>query len=89
MQKYDRECLQVFLEQQHKLFENGAVAETMGQTETFLQENMAVIANSPEEVKQYFEENGGDISGMSMEEILGQSEVFKLEKTGRYLIVEA
>ena len=39
------------------------------------------------EVKQYFEEEGVDLCGMSTEELLEQPEVFALSG-GRYLIVE-
>ena len=40
------------------------------------------------QVKEYFEESGADISGMSEEEILSAEEVFVVGD-GRYLIVEA
>ena len=38
--------------------------------------------------KQYFEEEGVDLCGMSLDELLEQPEVFTLSG-GRYLIVEA
>ena len=49
---------------------------------------MAIVCKNKKEVKQYFEEEGVDICGMSDEELLEQPEVFPLER-GRYLIVEA
>ena len=87
MQEFDKECLQVFLERQTQLFPE-PVAETMRETREFLEESMAVVLKSQAEVKQYFEESGVDTSGMSLEELLSQNEVFPLQKTGRYLIVE-
>ena len=39
------------------------------------------------EVKEYFEEEGLDISGMSLEELKDLEEVFEIED-GRFLIVE-
>lgn len=88
MATYDKECLQVFLENQYQLFEK-PIVETMRETEEYLEEIMAVIVNSKEEVMQYFEENGMDTSGMSLDDVVNQAEVFKLAKSGRYLIVEA
>ena len=88
MENFDKECLQVFLENQTKLFKE-PVVRTMGETKEYLQEIMAVVVDSNKEVVKYFEENGADIAGMSEEEIINQAEVFPLKKTGRYLIVEA
>ena len=88
MENFDKECLQVFLESQTKLFKE-PVVRTMGETKEYLQEIMAVVVDSKKEVVKYFEENGADIAGMSEEEIINQAEVFPLKKTGRYLIVEA
>ena len=48
---------------------------------------MAVVCKNLREVKEYFDEAGTDISGMSDEELLEQSEVFELP-SGRFLIVE-
>lgn len=88
MENFDKECLQVFLENQTKLFKE-PVVRTMGETNEYLQEIMAVVVDSKKEVVKYFEENGADIAGMSEDEIIHQAEVFPLRKTGRYLIVEA
>lgn len=87
MQEYDKECLEFFLLNQTQLFDE-KVVETMREAKEFLEDVMAVVVNNPKEVKAYFEDSGIDTSGMAMEEILAQSEVFKLERTGRYLIVE-
>ena len=48
---------------------------------------MATVVESLDEVKEFLEEEGLDIDGMSMEEIEEASEVFALPG-GRYLIVE-
>lgn len=89
MYEYDKECLRYFLENQAQLFQEGhRVAETVSEAKEFLEDVMAVVVDSKEEVKEYFEESGMDTSGMQMQEILDQSEVFKLP-SGRFLIVEA
>ena len=49
---------------------------------------MAVICGNIQEVRDYFEEEGADISGMSDEDLEEASEVFSLPD-GRYLVVEA
>ena len=48
---------------------------------------MAVVVESLAEVREYFEENGMDVDGMSEEELEEASEVFALPD-GTYLIVE-
>ena len=62
-------------------------AETMEEAEAFLEDCMAAVVDSLDEVIEYFDENGMDISDMSEEEIEDASEVFALP-SGRYLIVE-
>lgn len=84
---YDEMCLNAFLMQQSKLFRE-PVAETPEEAEEFLEDCMAVVCKNMKEVRAYFEEEGADIAGMSMEELAEASEVFELPD-GRYLIVEA
>lgn len=48
---------------------------------------MAVVVNSLDEVRDYFEENGADITEMSDDELEEASEVFALSDD-RYLVVE-
>ena len=55
--------------------------------EAFLEDCMAVVVESLAEVREYFEENGMDVDGMSEEELEEASEVFALPD-GTYLIVE-
>lgn len=86
MYEYDEEVLQTFLEKQSQLFAEN-VAENLEEAEAFLEDCMAVVVGSLKEVKEYFEEEGTDISGMTDEELKEQSEVFEVPG-GRYLIVE-
>lgn len=86
MYEYSEECLKVFLKKQMQLFDE-PVAETLEEAEAFLEDCMAVVVDSIQEVKEYFCENGTDISEMSAEELEEASEVFALPN-GQYLIVE-
>ena len=84
--QYNEECLKTFLEKQEQLFDE-PVAETLEAAEAFLEDCMAVVVESLDEVREYFEENGMDVDGMSEEELEEASEVFALPD-GTYLIVE-
>lgn len=86
MYEYDEECLRVFLKNQAQLFDE-PVAETLEEAEAFLEDCMAVVVDSVQEVKEYLDEAGMDVDGMSDEELEEASEVFALSD-GRYLIVE-
>lgn len=68
MYEYDEDCLKVFLKNQSQLFDE-PVAETLEEAEAFLEDCMAVIVDSLQEVREYFEENGADVDGMSDEEL--------------------
>ena len=86
MNGYDEICLKVFLKNQGQLFDQ-PVAETLEEAEGFLEDCMAVVVDSLDEVREFFDEEGMDASGMSDEELEEASEVFALPD-GRYLIVE-
>ena len=86
MYEYDEECLRTFLKMQSQLFDE-PVADTLEEAEAFLEDCMAVIVDSVREVREYFEESGADVEGMSDEELEDASEVFELPN-GQYLIVE-
>ena len=86
MYEYSEECLKVFLKKQLQLFDE-PVADNQEEAEAFLEDCMAVVVDSISEVREYFEENGTDISDMSDEELEEASEVFALPG-GQYLIVE-
>ena len=86
MNGYDEICLKVFLKNQGQLFDE-PVAESMEEAEAFLEECMAVVVDNLDEVREFFDEEGMDVEGMSDEELEEASEVFALPD-GRYLIVE-
>ena len=86
MYEYDEECLKTFLGNQSQLFDE-PVAETLEGAEAFLEECMATIVENIDEVREFLEEEGLDVEGMSSEELEDASEVFVLPG-GRYLIVE-
>ena len=86
MEKHMKECAKVFLRDQKKLFDE-PVAETLEVAEAFLEDCMAVVVDSIKDVRDYLDESGADISGMSDEELEEASEVFALPN-GQYLIVE-
>ncbi len=84
---YDTMCRNTFLERQGKLFRE-PVAETPEEAEEFLEDCMAVVLGSVKEIREYFDEEGMDIAGMTDQELLEAEEVFALPD-GRYLIVES
>ena len=86
MYEYDEDCLKTFLKNQAQLFDE-PVAETLEEAEAFLEDCMAVVVDSIEEVREFLEEEGMDVDGMSEEELEEASEVFSIPD-GRYLIVE-
>lgn len=86
MSDYSEICLKTFLKEQGKLFDE-PVAENMEEAEAFLEDCMAVVVDSLDEVREYFEEEGVDVDGMAPEELEEASEVFPLPD-GKYLIVE-
>ncbi len=86
MHEFDDNVLECFLEKQLQLFPE-KVAETLEEAEDFLEECMAVVVNSVDEVIEFFEEEGLDVDGAVGDEILEADEVFEIGD-GRYLIVE-
>lgn len=86
MREFDDDVLECFLDNQLQLFPE-KVAETLDEADSFLEECMAVVVNSVDEVIEYFEEEGIDVEGAMDEEILDADEVFDIGD-GRYLIVE-
>lgn len=86
MHEYDDAVLKCFLENQLQLFPE-KVADSPEEAEDFLEDCMAVVVNSLDEVIEFFEEEGIDVEGATGEEILEIEEVFDVGD-GRYLIVE-
>ena len=76
MYEFTAVCLVRFLRNQGLLF-----------VEAFLEECMAVVVNSLDVVRQYLEESGADVEGMSDQDLEEASEVFPLPD-GSYLVVE-
>ena len=75
MNGYSEECLRTFLKEQGKLFDE-PVAENLEEAEAFLEDCMAVVVDSLEEVREYFEEEGVDVDGMAPEELEEAAQVF-------------
>lgn len=86
MHEYDDAVLACFLKNQLQLFPE-PVAENLEEAESFLEDCMAVVVHSVEEVIEFFEEEGIDTEGAMDDEILEADEVFDIGD-GRYLIVE-
>lgn len=84
---YSKECIDTFLKNQRKLFDEDVAADAQEAAE-FLEDCMAVVVNSPKEVREYFKESGMDTSDISNEQLLEEAEVFALPG-GKFLIVEA
>lgn len=83
---YTEECINTFLEKQEQLFPQ-PVAESYEAAEAFLEDCMAAVVDSIAEVREYLEDMGADVDGMTDEELEDASEVFALPD-GTYLIVE-
>lgn len=86
MNQYDEVCLDYFLKHQGQLFRE-KVASTQEEAEEFLEDCLAAICDSLQEVKDYLEESGADVTDMGLKEVEEASEVFSLPD-GRYLVVE-
>lgn len=83
---YSEECIETFLKKQTQLFDE-PVAETYEEAEEFLEDCMAVVVSSIDDVREYLDDSGMDVEGMSDEDLLEASEVFEIEDEG-FLIVE-
>lgn len=86
MHEYDEAVLNCFLENQLQLLPE-KVADNIDEAEAFLEECVAVVVDSVDEVWNYFDEEGIDLEGQDKEEIVDAPEVFDIGD-GRYLIVE-
>lgn len=87
MHEYDEAVLKCFLENQLQLLPE-RVADNIDEAEAFLEECVAVVVDSVDEVWDYFNEEGIDLEGQEKEEIAEAPEVFDIGD-GRYLIVES
>ena len=84
---FDKDVVNYFLENQGQLFDED-VASTPDEAQDFLEDTMAEVVETIEEVIEYFDEMGIDTDGLSEEEVEQQAEVFKLPD-GRYLVVNS
>lgn len=87
MEQYLEECAEVFLKEQGKLFDE-PVAENIEEAKEFLEDCFAQVFDNIKEVREYFEEEGMDVDGVSDEELADELEVFAISG-GRYFVVEA
>ena len=83
MHEFDDAVLECFLENQLQLFPED-VANDYDEAQEFLEDCMAVVVNSVDEVVEYFEEAGMDVDA---DTVLDEAEVFDIGD-GRFLIVE-
>ena len=81
----DRACAEVFFNNQKRLFDRN-VAENVDEAMDFLEDCMAEVFDSEDELLDYMEAEGVDIS--EYEDLTEALEVFALPD-GRYLYVEA
>ncbi|NCB93504.1 MAG: glyoxalase [Clostridia bacterium] len=86
MSEYSKLCVETFLKNQGQLYDE-PVAENYQEAEEYLEDCLAVVVKSIKEVREYLDESGMDVDGMSEQELLEASEIFPLED-GTYLIVE-
>ena len=67
MGEYSEECLLTFLERQSQLFDE-PVAATIEEAEAFLEDCMAVVVDTLDDVREYLDENGIDVNSMGKDE---------------------
>ncbi len=84
--EFDDAVLEAFLKQQTKLFPE-AVAENAEEAREYLSESMAVVVDSLEDVMDYLDGIGMDITELSGDDLSDVEEVFAVGD-GRYLIVD-
>lgn len=84
--EYSEECLDTFLANQGQLFDE-PVANSREGAEVFLDDCMAQILPNIKDVREFLDESGMDVTGISDDELEEQSEVFPLPD-GSYLVVE-
>ena len=84
---FDDKVLDVFLEKQLQLYPK-AVADNREEARDFLEDCMAVLASSVEEVWEYLDDVGVDVESADRTAVPDADEIFPVGD-GRYLIVEA
>lgn len=84
---FDEKVLKCFLDNQEQLFPH-PVANTLEEANDFLEECMAVVCDSLNDVWDFFDEEGLDLGDYDKKSIAEADEVFDIGD-GRYLVVEA
>lgn len=85
--KYDDKILDVFLAKQLQLYPE-EVAFDREEAQEFLDDCMAVVADSVAEVWEYLDDVGVDVEGADRKSLPDADEIFVIGD-GRFLIVEA
>ena len=88
MNKHIKECAEVFLRDQGRLFDEPVVFD-VSEAEDFLEECFAQYCKNIMELKRVMDDEGMDVSGLSDAEIEEQLEVFKLDDNHGYFFVQA
>lgn len=83
---YDKMVVDYFIAHQEKLIGKKIFLEE-DEAREFLEDCMASVCDSVREVREYLDDTGMDMEGMSDKEILEAEEVFTLPN-GQFLIVE-
>ncbi len=86
MEGYERECAEVLLKEQERVF-GEKVANNVEEAIEFLEDCFAVVLENAEEIREYWDECGIDATGMTDEEILEADEVFLLP-CNKYMVIE-
>lgn len=86
MEGYERECAEVLLKEQERVF-GEKVANNIEEAIEFLEDCFAVVLSDVEEIREYWDECGIDATGMTDDDILDADEVFMLP-CGKYMVVE-
>jgi len=83
---FDDIIAKAFLDGQLRLYPEEVVFD-IEEAKEFLEESMAVVADSARDVRDYLDDVGVDTEGLSMKELLEMPEIFETED-GRFLILE-
>ncbi len=83
---FEEKIIQIFLEQQEKLL-GKKIFDNEEDAGEFLEECMAQICNTMDQVREYLDDAGMDVEGMTNEELLEAEEVFVIPGVG-FLVVE-
>ena len=85
MDKHIDECAKVFLRDQKQLFDE-PVAYDLEEAKEFLEDCMAVYCKDIKELREVMDDEGMDVSDLSNDELLEQSEVFRLDNGGYFFV---